>query len=291
MNKKEIINSISIIEKELTKIKNNFKDKNIKVQSNSQKKGIDNTILKLIHNHGWKEAIDSSFICYDEESKFDRAENIIETLLNDELENKKILDYGCGEGHVIKELEKYNTNLSIGFDIDQPELDSVWKNANCVTDFNLIEKEKPYDYIIIYDVIDHIINETQEEFLNRIKSLCSEKTKIIIRCHPFSSRHGGHLYKDLNRAWIHLILNEDELKYLNLKMNPILKILFPQKHYQDLFNKTKLKVKNLEITKDDVDLFFTKQPNINKRIKEIYKTNNFPKSSIEKSFLDYVLTL
>ena len=90
MKDKDIINSISIIEKELEKLKNNFKNNEVKVQSQpkppSQKSGVNDSIIKLIRGHGWKEAIDSEFICFDEESKFDRAENIVETLIIDDLE-------------------------------------------------------------------------------------------------------------------------------------------------------------------------------------------------------------
>ena len=50
----------------------------------------------------------------------DRAEGVVDILVEESLENKKFLDFGCGEGHMAKYAAK-ECSLSIGYDLQKSE--------------------------------------------------------------------------------------------------------------------------------------------------------------------------
>ena len=71
--------------------------------------------------------------------------------------------------------------------------------------------------------------------LNQVKSVCGPQTKIFTRCHSWMSRHGSHIYKQLNKAWVHLFFTEDELVKMGLKLDFTFKYFFPLKTQQNWF--------------------------------------------------------
>ena len=73
------------------------------------------------------------------------------------------------------------------------------------------------------------------DILNKIRSVCAPNAKIFIRCHPWISRHGGHLYHQLNKAFAHLVFSPAELQMLNVDLAESIKVVSPLKEYRNWF--------------------------------------------------------
>jgi SAM-dependent methyltransferase len=178
-------------------------------------------IYELVYSGAWPESVPSSLICCpdSQEQLLIRADGILENYVNHNLKGKKFLDFGCGTAHVAMQACKQDPELSVGYDI----LDSSWHkldkinqfdNLILTTEFSVVEQHGPYDYILLFDVIDHLDNCPLNLFLSLIKKVCKKGGRIIVRSHPWTARHGGHLFHIINRAYLHLILNDDEIRRL-----------------------------------------------------------------------------
>lgn len=238
----------------------------------------------------WPEAVNPILICdpKDEETKKERGEVLLSFLIKDEIENKKILDYGCGEGHLIKACQN-KCIKGIGYDPNAEKYDI--DNIIITNKINTIKENSPYDYIILYDVLDHVENETPVEILSKIKEFCHKDTKIIIKFHPFCSRHGGHQYQTFNKAFVHLIFTENELKELGFDIKYGQKVLYPIKTYKKWIQESGLTI--LSETKDTrpVEEFFIKTPLIAQRLISKFEGDSFPYVQLEQCFVDYILKI
>jgi 2-polyprenyl-3-methyl-5-hydroxy-6-metoxy-1,4-benzoquinol methylase len=252
-------------------------------------------LKKLLESENWPVAVDPSLICdpSSESDKLIRAEGIIALLIDENLENKKFLDFGCGEGHVPFIAAEQNLVLSVGYDIkDSPSWNQL-KNNNLIltTNIEIVKKNAPYDVVLIYDVLDHLEQSNTIEILTQLKDLLSNTGKIYLRTHPFCSRHATHLYHKINKAFIHLIFTNDELEKLGYEITPNANIVFPLATYSKLIKEANLKILKSNEIRETVEDFFKDTPIIKKRIKEIIPNNNddFPDWQCEQQFLDYIL--
>ena len=187
----------------------------------------------LLHSDDWPEAVFSLQIADEtsESDKAERAEGIADILLPP-FSGKKFLDFGCSEGHVAKYVSG-EASLSVGYDIVRAETSKLsWENKKekllLTTDFEKVVSEGPYDIVMIYDVLDHS-SADPSEILAKAKSVLAEDGKIYLRCHPWTGRHGGHAYRKINKAFVHLVLGEDELEEMGVNLEQNRKILFPIK--------------------------------------------------------------
>ena len=72
-------------------------------------------VINLLKSDEWPEAVPEFLICEDtEEDKSDRAEGILDFMGLD-LDGKKFLDFGCGEGHVAMKAAE-SAKVSVGYD-------------------------------------------------------------------------------------------------------------------------------------------------------------------------------
>jgi len=151
----------------------------------------------------------------------------------------KVLDFGCGEGHLVTHLKNQNID-AFGYDIknhsEWSERNEELKSTNSLftNDWLVVKGVGKYDAIILYDVIDHIIDETINEVTDKIKSILKDDGMICVFAHPWTSSHGGHLYETINKAYAHLFLNEDILDELCPERTYCLKITRPMAHYKTI---------------------------------------------------------
>lgn len=255
-------------------------------------------LKKLLESSDWPEAVFEVQIADDnlEKDKEERAEGISDILLPI-LDNKKFLDFGCGEGHVAKYNSKF-ASLSVGYDIKNTKSPFVWEELNdhmlLTTDFKKVEEQGPYDAILIYDVLDHVENETMEQVLDKAKSVLTPEGTIYLRCHPWSGRHGGHAYKKLNKAFVHLVFTEEELSKLGIVVESNQKVTFPIKTYDTaIANVGLLKQSEAELDTQEVEDFFEQNPLVKSRILKSFGLEEWsagsPKFQMSQCFLDYVL--
>ena len=252
-------------------------------------------LKEILHSNEWPPAVDPTLICdpNSEEDKINRAEGILELLIEENLKGKKFLDFGCGEGHIPLKAIDQNTTLSVGYDINE---DPHWnefrnKGVTLTNDMKVVESQAPYDVILIYDVIDHATLEEVKQIMVKVKSLLSNKGTVYLRAHPFCSRHATHLYHKLNKAYVHLVFTEEELAEMGYESPVNAKILFPISQYEKIFKEAGLKVQSSNVLRERIeDTPFKKNTLVKNRIKQHFpNVKDYPSFQCEQQFLDYIL--
>jgi 2-polyprenyl-3-methyl-5-hydroxy-6-metoxy-1,4-benzoquinol methylase len=258
------------------------------------------TELRMLANsERWPSAVPEELLCEEnEDQKLARASGIIDDFITEDFTDKKFLDFGCGEAHVpyiVANLK--SVSLSVGYDIEDQNWNHFEKTENLflTTSLNQTKEKGPYDIILINDVLDHAYPSL---ILEEAKNLKAENGRIYLRCHPWTSRHGSHLYKKLNKAYLHLVFTEKELYSIGLKPINKVKFLDPIKEYKDLISMAGLKILNERKIEQSLDLLFTNEPKILRRIKENWTESDnellangteFPRESLELQFIDFIL--
>lgn len=227
----------------------------------------------------WPAAVPEKLIS-DAESQNARAMGVLQTI-NLPLAGKKFLDFGCGDGHTVEIAKEIFGATAFGYDTKTFE----WNNENITSNFDVISKNGPYDVILLYDVLDHA--EEPETILKTCKQILSPDGKICVRVHPWFSRHGTHIYKQLNKAYLQLVFNDDELATLGVIQEKVNKIRNVET-YKEWFKKAGFMIVSENFTKKNIELFFTHNPAILRRIKANFN-NEFPRTMLEIQFIDLIL--
>jgi 2-polyprenyl-3-methyl-5-hydroxy-6-metoxy-1,4-benzoquinol methylase len=211
----------------------------------------------------------------------------------------KFLDFGCGEGHVVVEAAQ-KAKISVGYDIkdDNWQRFTLGENAILSTDWEKVKNHASYDAVLLYDVLDHLKDEDEAvSVLKNIRDVLDDKGKIFVRCHPWCSRHGTHLYQSINRAYLHLCLDEENITKLGYKFLPTIKIIHPLQTYDRWFQAAELHTVSWNVVREQVEPFFH-QPPIAALIKKNWKDSpeetlakghHYPSWQMEQQFVDYVL--
>ena len=167
------------------------------------------------------------------------------------------------------------------------------------SDFEEVTRHGPYDVILLYDVLDHIIDEDPQTIKESIYGVLKDNGKVHIRCHPWCSKHGTHAYKSLNKAYIHLFFSPEDLAGMGIRTIPTRKIIHPITTYDDWFSKAGFKKIESNVLRDNVEPFFEQEDVLCKIIKDHWKDSYeerlssgkvFPRFQLEASFLDFVLS-
>lgn len=204
----------------------------------------------------WPSAVPSSMIVTDDHQKWIRARSICNYYLNlgkseDSLEPQKFLDFGCGEGRVAITASRHVAR-SVGYDIrnhftENYDYDYDKTKFLLTNDWKQVRKIPKYDIILLYDVLDHVKPDRIEAVFKTVASVCKPNTKIVVRCHPWTSPHGGHVYEKVNKAFAHFFMDDEQLqKYQSEYVN---KITRPMKVYGDWFKKYGFDIVSKEVIK------------------------------------------
>jgi hypothetical protein len=111
-----------------------------------------------------------------------------------------------------------------------------------------------------------------------------------LRCHPWCSRHGGHLYNSLNKAFVHVVLSKDELIEMGHEVETVAKVIYPQGTYNDAIRLAGLKVNSQDIIRTSAEGFFNKGLINDRIIGHFPNEKGFPKYQVEQDFLDYIVS-
>ena len=258
----------------------------------------------LAKSDAWPKAVTDDLLCGDDEdSKLARAAGIIQEFINVELVGKNFLDFGCGEGHVpFVAASLAGTKQSVGYDVVNQEWSHFEEKNRDLNNFFLTDNweetlsKGPYDVILVNDVLDHSGDPLKA--LQQIQEAKAPMGKILIRCHPWVSRHGTHLYKQLNKAYLHLVFTPDELYAMGLKETTTQTALDPISLYRTLIKEAGLTILKEDTITQPVEMFFTHNPEILRRIKDKWKTSTdpalssgeeFPRKILELQFVDLTL--
>lgn len=250
------------------------------------------TFKYLLESPEWPKAVEDELICdtNNEEHKNNRACGIVDVMITVPITGKKILDFGAGEGHVAKVCAERSAELSVGFDVENNFIANNQKNTLLTSRWRDVQDRGPYDVILACDVLDHLKDINPVEALKKMKEVLAPNGKIFVRYHSFMSRHYAHLYKKINKAFVHLIFTTEELRKLfpGEDVNFTHKVYFPIKTYNDNAAAAGLRVENEYKITSEVEDFF-QRPEILDRIYFNTPFKNFPKPQMEMDFVDHIL--
>jgi len=235
-------------------------------------------------NEDWPEAIDPEVIYTD---KGERASNIMTFIVTEYMEGLRFLDYKCGSGHVVQEAASRHTSITVGYDESKEwEFDSTEK-VIYTSEFEQVRSMAPFDVILLYDVLDHIDNPVQT--LQQIRQLLSDRGRIYLRCHPWSSRTGGHLHEKINKAYLHLVLDDVELTRIGgYKTKYSNKVTQPLYTYRKWIEDASLKVEQELPIIEPMEDYFLNDAVLLDRVQKYWKDDDIQcYTSIQ--FVDYVL--
>jgi len=178
----------------------------------------------------WPAALPESSIVRTDSQKWARANTILTKF---ETIKGPILDFGCGEGHTTIALNDQDIKC-IGYD---RVLNDSWTKISSstgvfTTDWDTVVENGPYESILLHDVLDHLEEESIEDVMKKVTNCLVENGRAYVMVHPYSSRHGGHLYEKNNKAYLHLLLTSEEIanEYPEAPANQ--RIVKPQGQYQ-----------------------------------------------------------
>ncbi len=96
----------------------------------------------------------------------------------------KILDLGCGSGFFSDYLQKKGFDVT-GVDIDPENIKSAKKRNSKVrfilSDVTRLNLKKKYDTVLLFGVLEYLVNVNLTKFLSDIKNLLNKDGKILIQ--------------------------------------------------------------------------------------------------------------
>ena len=261
-------------------------------------------LKQLLFSEKWPRAVPRELICDEssEKDKTERADGILDLLIDEPLKGKAFLDFGCGEGHVTKQAALRKVASSVGYDVTtSPPF--TWEEEDgglLTTNWDAVKSKGPYDVILVYDVLDHLGSlDGMNAALTQLKDVKTPEGKIYVRCHPFCSRHGGHLYKKINKAFVHLVFTPAELKELECPLeDEFCRLMHPALTFREAFAEAGLRKTNEEIISEMAEQFFVKNKMVKNRIQKYWENSYqdglrdgsvFPGFQTAQSFIDFVL--
>lgn len=258
------------------------------------KDNIDNLILSDL----WPNEVAPSLVVRNEQQIAIRAKSIAHSYGLHKMNGKKFLDFGCGNGAVVIEACKMGL-FAFGYDHVKQWSDDVVLSqdlAHRVGNFNFsIDKDYilsngPYDIISLYDVIDHIMTHDEAvEAISFVRGCATSDTVINVRCHPWTSRHGGHLYETINRAYAHVLLSEEEYqKHAAVKVR---KITRPISEYAKIFEEAGLSVVSSDLSYIPMEEMFLSEHLVKMFNTKLSGDANWQSHVLPVSFIDYKLKI
>lgn len=247
-------------------------------------------LAALVHTEEWPQAIDPDYIVVNDDAKRVTATHILDLIVTEYLDGLKFLDFGCGGGFVAHQAASRKAAVSVGYD---PKGDWRCNPADrfLLTD-NLEETRKhaPYDIILMYDVLDHCENPL--EALHQAKELLSNRGRIYVRNHPWCSKHGGHLYEHVNKAYVHVIFDEvEQMRLFGRTGEFVQKLPHPIITYREWFHKSGLEILTENpIREESIPSLFSSMDNthIQERLAKHWKGGDAT-DHLPISFVQYLL--
>lgn len=254
---------------------------------NTHQQVIDFYLQEKLNSKEWTQAADPGSLCGDSErDRRIRASAIYTMFVASRLkkEGKRFLDYGCGEGYVVQRAQKLG-DFAVGYDIEKQGWDK-FDDLNLTTDLSIVLENSPYDVVLLYDVLDHVIDRDPVEILEEVKSLLTPQGMVVVRFHPWSCKHGTHLWK-LNKTFAHLVFTDEELEkmgYTNMLTN---KVKHPREVYPKWIRDAGFKVTWQNITYEQAGPIFENNPPLKARM--LRNFDRFGYHDIEEVFRDVAL--
>lgn len=249
-------------------------------------------IEQIIRSDIWPPAIDPKHIITNEFAVIHRAKLIVSEYLP-LLNGKKFLDFGCGDGSVCVAAKEAGA-IAFGYDIKTaPEWAATAGQIPLTTDTATLKEEKPFDVILVYDVLDHIRDQDSlDTALDLLRKWSSANTALIIRIHPWTARHGIHQYEKLNKAFAHYFLSKDAMAGIAGHFTRF--VLNPERFYSLAFAKHGFETVTKVTRTSQLEGVF-KSSQIANKIKRLFHSEKLDLQAIhaimQTDYIDYRLKL
>lgn len=212
--------------------------------------------------------IRNSFTPLDPDSLFRRSRSILARVKKlVPLEGKRVLEIGCGRGHLSSLLaSEYNCSV-VGVDVK--EYAEVWellKSKSPNLDYRVVDlsSENPFeaesfDLIVSFVVWEHIIHPFIT--LRECCKILKPSGAIYIYVNPYRSPTGSHRDKEIFFPFPHLLF-EDEvfveyyMKHTGKRMKPTRLNKLTYSHYKEYFRILNLRIEHEELRKVPLDKDF-----------------------------------
>jgi SAM-dependent methyltransferase len=182
--------------------------------------------------------------------------------------------------------------VAVGYD-PTPRWGEIERAGLVLTDsWADVTAQRPYQTVFLYDVLDHA--DDPVGLLRQTAEVLAPGGTILIRFHPWCGRHGGHLYRAANKAYLHLFLSDAAGRALDDDF-PCQKVIQPLKTYRRWVEQAGLRMLKPEVPQIDApEPFFLAQREAIARHwvgcdHEQYATGTFPTQPLSISFLDCVV--
>jgi 2-polyprenyl-3-methyl-5-hydroxy-6-metoxy-1,4-benzoquinol methylase len=112
------------------------------------------------------------------------------------VENKKVLDVGCGRGELCMSSARRGAKLVRGIDFSCSAIDIATdnlKNSKDLVDFNMefyvadalkLNMDEKFDYIFLTDIIEHLYDDQVAELLSKLKLMLTPNGALVIHTLP-----------------------------------------------------------------------------------------------------------
>jgi hypothetical protein len=244
-----------------------------------------NKYKKLIYRSVWPKAVPDYHLVIDsDQERSQRASRMLDQLVDLPLKDKNVLVFHCGPGDLAYAASKI-TN-AVGYNPQSLGWSRFPANHNLkfTTDFDEATSLSPYD-VIIHDSLEY--SQSPIDRLVMASHLLSDKGRIYLRCHPWSSRHGMDNLRVFNKAFAHLYLTDLELKEMGITSLPTQRVINPET-YREWITAAGLMIRRARNITQSVENVF-RGSIMSPVLKDLYTTTEFPEDMLKICYIDYIL--
>jgi len=209
------------------------------------------------------------------------------------LQNRNVLDFGCGHGALCIELANLGASKVIGIDLEEKllnfaniNLQQNFKNYQSVINFQKKDLlttnfKNKFDFIVTKDTFEHTLN--LPEILNKFYEILEKGGKVYAGFGPlYNFYNGDHGRTQLKLPWMHVILpdkfiierynKKNEIKISKIEDLGLSKYSF--KDYKKIFKESKFEIEYFNANQSDhpVSVIFNLLSKIN-FLKEFFTYN------------------
>lgn len=243
---------------------------------------LDKKLRMLLHSDKWPLAVEKHRLCdiNSDADKLARANAILDQVVDVSVAGKRFLDFGCGEGHVPFASIGLGAEVAVGYDLLRqgwgqfPNIPSLILTSELA----VADEYAPFDIILIHDVLDHCLDPI--ETLEEAKQFLADDGRICVKCHPWCSRHGGHNYHGINRAYAQLFFPEGEGQ----------RVMRPFEEYREWFAQAGLEIRYERPSYGEIPKFFQMSNYLSDKLKAIYDSEEFPDEFLRIESVTYTLS-